>query len=219
MADRLRRWRDHGVALKRGKPNVERRNLREMHTAYIGVGANLPGPAGSPEATLAATAVRLGSLGRVVACSSLYSTAPVGFSAQPRFLNAVVALETDLAPHALLDALLGIEQEFGRDRSAGILNGPRTLDLDILLIDGLVLSEPDLEVPHPRLAERGFALIPLHEIAPEARDPRTGATVAQLLQRLASRQRPDPAEALESVAPIQSDLWPPCVCGHAAGEH
>lgn len=174
-----------------------------MRTAYIGLGANLPGPAGSPEATLAAAALRLASVGRTIARSSLYSTAPVGFAGQPRFLNAAIALETGLEPRPLLDALLGIEREFGRDRSAEIPNGPRTLDLDILLIDGLAVSEPGLEIPHPRLAERGFALIPLNEIAPRARDPRTGATVAQWLQRLV----PDTSDALQSVAPFQSDIW------------
>jgi 2-amino-4-hydroxy-6-hydroxymethyldihydropteridine diphosphokinase len=174
-----------------------------MRTAYIGMGANLPGIAGTPEATLVAAAERLNSLGRVTARSSLYSTTPVGFAGQPRFSNAVAALETDLAPRPLLDALLDIEHEFGRDRSTGLANGPRTLDLDILLIDGVSVSEPGLEIPHPRLAERGFALIPLVEIAPLARDPRTGTTVSQWLQRLF----PNPTDALQSVAPIQSDIW------------
>jgi 2-amino-4-hydroxy-6-hydroxymethyldihydropteridine diphosphokinase len=180
-----------------------------MRTAYIGMGANLPrpsgsGPAESPEATLAAAVERLALLGRVTARSSLYSTAPVGFADQPRFVNAAVALETDLQPRTLLDALLGIEREFGRDRSAAIPNGPRTLDLDILLIDGVEVSEPGLEIPHPRLAERAFALIPLNEIAPQARDPRTGATIAEWLQRLLSINA---ADALHGVVPIHSDVW------------
>jgi len=176
-----------------------------MRTAYIGMGANLPGPAGPPEATLAAAAERLNSLGRVTSRSSLYSTTPVGFAGQPRFFNAAVALETDLAPRPLLETMLGLEREFGRDRSTAIPNGPRTLDLDILLIDGVAVSEPGLEIPHPRLAERGFALIPLAEIAPQAGDPRTGTTVSQWLQRLF----PNPTDALQSVAPIQSVFWRP----------
>lgn len=176
-----------------------------MHTAYIGMGANLPGPAGSPEATLTAAVERLNSLGRITARSSLYSTTPVGFAGQPRFFNAAVALETDLAPRPLLNTLLGIEREFGRDRTTAIPNGPRALDLDILLIEGVAVSEPGLEIPHPRLAERAFALIPLAEIAPQACNPRTGTTVAQWLQRLV----PNPTDALQSVAPIQSDLWRP----------
>lgn len=183
-----------------------------MRTAYIGMGANLPGPAGAPEATLVAAAERLNSLGRVTARSSLYSTAPVGFAGQPRFFNAAVALETELDPHPLLDALLTIEREFGRDRSTAIPNGPRTLDLDILLIEGVVVNAPGLEIPHPRLAERGFALIPLAEIAPQASDPRTGTTVSQWLQRLF----PNPSDALHSVAPIQNDLWRPGAGGSAS---
>lgn len=178
-----------------------------MRIAYIGLGANLPGPAGTPEATLAAAAERLGTLGRVRVRSSLYSTAPVGLASQPRFLNAVVALETGLAPRDLLDALLGVEREFGRDRSDSVPNGPRTLDLDILLIEGIAVSEPGLEIPHPRLAERGFALIPLYEIAPQARDPRTGAAMAQWLQRLFPHSADPLKDARESVAPIQSDPW------------
>ena len=87
---------------------------------------------------------------------------------QPRFINAVVALETELEPRELLDGLLAIEQEFGRDRAAGIRQRARTLDLDILLFDSLIINEPGLEIPHPRLAERAFVLVPLNEIAPQA---------------------------------------------------
>jgi 2-amino-4-hydroxy-6-hydroxymethyldihydropteridine diphosphokinase len=155
-----------------------------MRTAHIGMGGNLPSKAGPPEATLAAAAVRLESLGRVVCRSSLYSTEPVGFAAQPRFVNAAIALETDLEPRALLDGLLKIEQEFGRDRASSFANGPRTLDLDILLFGALKISEPGLEIPHPRLAARAFVLVPLNEIAPEALDPSSEMTVSQLLHRL-----------------------------------
>ena len=150
-----------------------------MHTAYIGMGANLPSWAGVPEATLTAAALRLESLGRVARRSSLYSTEPVGFADQPRFVNAVVSLETELLPRELLDNLLKLEQEFGRDRSGGIENGPRTLDLDILLFDDVQISEPDLEIPHPRLAERAFVLVPLREISPEIFDAGDGKTVSQ----------------------------------------
>lgn len=182
-----------------------------MRTAYIGMGANLPGPAGPPDATLAAAARRLGALGHVAARSRLYSTAPVGFAGQPRFLNAALALETELEPRALLDGLLAIEREFGRDRRDGIVNGPRTLDLDILLFDELIVSEANLEIPHPRLKERAFALVPLAEIAPAARDPRTGATMAQWLERVfpnPAREASNPAAgATDAVLPFQSDLW------------
>jgi len=132
-----------------------------MRTAYIGMGGNLASWAGPPEATLTAAALRLDSLGRMVCRSSLYSTEPVGFAEQPRFVNAVIALETELEPRELLHRLLDIEQEFGRDRSAGFENGPRTLDMDILLLGDLRIREPGLEIPHPRLAERAFVLVPL----------------------------------------------------------
>lgn len=176
-----------------------------MHTAYIGMGANLPSVAGAPEATLAAAAALLESLGRLVSRSSLYSTEPVGFAAQPRFVNAVIALETDLAPRALLQALLTIEQQFGRDRSSGIANGPRTLDLDILLFNESTLSEPGLEIPHPRLSERTFVLIPLCEVAPRLKVTGSGLTVSQWLDRLREKN----GREIDAVVPIQSDSWHP----------
>ncbi len=180
-----------------------------MRTAYIGMGGNLASCAGAPEATLAAAALRLESLGRVACRSSLYSTEPVGFAAQPRFVNAVVALETELGPRELLDELLAFELEFGRDRAAGFANGPRTLDLDILLLGDLILSEPGLEIPHPQLAERTFVLVPLCEIAPRALDARSGRTVSQLLHSLF----PDSESAADAVVPIQSDGWRACAGG------
>jgi 2-amino-4-hydroxy-6-hydroxymethyldihydropteridine diphosphokinase len=174
-----------------------------MRTAYIGMGGNLASPAGPPQATLAAAALRLESLGRLAGRSSLYSTAPVGFDAQPRFINSVVALETELAPRELLAGLLAIEQNFGRDRSAGIANGPRTLDLDILLFGNLEISEPDLEIPHPRLTERAFVLVPLNEIAPQLIVPGCGQTVAQLLAHLFD----DPKTDTGAVVRVESEAW------------
>jgi 2-amino-4-hydroxy-6-hydroxymethyldihydropteridine diphosphokinase len=167
-----------------GSFSAQRVTLKVMQTAYIGMGGNLASSAGAPEATLAAAVVRLKSLGRVVRRSSLYSTAPVGFATQPRFVNAVVDLETELEPRELLERLQAIEQEFGRDRSTGIVNGPRTLDLDILLFGDQIISEPDLVIPHPRMAERAFVLVPLNEIAAKAVVPGTTKTVGQLLTRL-----------------------------------
>jgi 2-amino-4-hydroxy-6-hydroxymethyldihydropteridine diphosphokinase len=178
-----------------------------MRTAYIGMGANLASWVGAPEATLAAAALRLESLGRVARRSSLYSTAPVGFAAQPRFLNAVVALETDLGSRELLEGLLAIEKEYGRDRTAGVVNGPRTLDLDILLLGDLEISEQigerGLEIPHPRFAERAFVLVPLNEIAAEVIDPGGGKTVGQLLDRLVK----DSEGASDAVVQIESGAW------------
>ena len=176
-----------------------------MRTAYIGMGANLASWAGAPEATLAAAALRLESLGRVVCRSSLYSTAPVGFAEQPRFVNAVVELETALEPRELLERLLAIEQEFGRDRAAGIANGPRTLDLDILLYGDLEIREQGLVIPHPRLSERAFVLIPLNEIAPQAVVPGVAKTVGQLLTRLLEAAK---AES-DAVVRVKSDTWAP----------
>jgi len=99
--------------------------------------------------------------------------------------------------------LLAIEQEFGRDRSAGIANGPRTLDLDLLLMDELEVSEPGLELPHPRLAERAFVLVPLNEIAAQRIVPGRGKTVAELLAGL-----PASAEnAPNAVVRIEYDGW------------
>jgi 2-amino-4-hydroxy-6-hydroxymethyldihydropteridine diphosphokinase len=176
-----------------------------MPTAYLALGANIPGPAGPPEATMAAAVRRLASLGRIVARSSLYSTTPVGLADQPRFLNAVIALETGLSPRELLGQLLHIERDFGRDRSASVPNGPRTLDLDILLYGSEVIREPGLEIPHPRLAERAFVLVPLAAIASNSVVPDSGRTVQQLLQGLRTRHFPDN----NAVLPVHNPLWDP----------
>jgi 2-amino-4-hydroxy-6-hydroxymethyldihydropteridine diphosphokinase len=170
-----------------------------LETVYIGLGANIPGPAGGPEATLAAAAARVEGLGRICARSSLYSTSPVGIADQPRFVNAVIALETEMQPRELIVALLAIEREFGRDRKDEIRNGPRALDLDILLFGARQISEPGLEIPHPRLSERAFVLAPLVEIAPDATDPRSGRTAKELLAAL----RADP----DGVVRIESEEW------------
>ncbi|MGO9318269.1 MAG: 2-amino-4-hydroxy-6-hydroxymethyldihydropteridine diphosphokinase [Terracidiphilus sp.] len=174
-----------------------------MRTAYIGMGGNLASRAGAPEATLAAAALRLESLGRVARRSSLYNTEPVGFAAQPRFVNAVVALETNLAPRELLASLLVIELEFGRDRTAEVVNGPRTLDLDILLFGDLEVSEPNLRIPHPRLAERAFVLVPLCEIAAEVLVPGSGMSVTELLAGLLSGSK----DVFGAVVRLPYDAW------------
>jgi 2-amino-4-hydroxy-6-hydroxymethyldihydropteridine diphosphokinase len=174
-----------------------------MPTAYIGMGGNLASSAGSPEATLAAAATRLESFGPITGRSSLYSTEPVGFLDQPRFVNAVLALATNLAPQDLLRALLAIESEFGRDRASSFPNGPRTLDLDILLFDNLQVHEPGLIIPHPRLAQRAFVLVPLAEIAHHILDVQTETSVGQLLDSL----RLHAGGVGDAVVPIQSSLW------------
>jgi 2-amino-4-hydroxy-6-hydroxymethyldihydropteridine diphosphokinase len=137
----------------------------------IGLGANL----GDRLATMRQAAARLADVTTVLARSRVYETAPVGLVEQPPFLNAAIAVESSLPPLALLDTLLGIERELGRDRSEDAVRwGPRTIDLDVLWIEGVVLEGARLVVPHPRVQERAFAMVPLLEVAPGARDPRTG---------------------------------------------
>ncbi len=147
-----------------------------MNIAYVGLGANL----GDPSATLRAAFGALANLpeSRVVHCSSLYRTAPVGNTDQPEFINAVAALETTLAPESLLDALLDIEARFGRIRAEK--NGPRTLDLDLLLYNSQQLDLPRLTLPHPRLHLRAFVLQPLAELAPDLQLPGRGSIAAWL---------------------------------------
>jgi len=174
-----------------------------MQTAYIGMGGNLASRAGAPEATLAAAALSLESLGRVVRRSSLYNTEPVGYAAQPRFVNAVIVLETELSPHELLNGLLAIEKEFGRDRAGGVVYGPRTLDLDILLYGDLEISEPNFRIPHPRLAERAFVLVPLCEIAAQVLVPGSGASATQLLAGLLKGSK----DAFDTVVRLPYDAW------------
>jgi 2-amino-4-hydroxy-6-hydroxymethyldihydropteridine diphosphokinase len=171
--------------------------------AYIGLGGNVPSAAGAPEVTLARAVERLGSLGRVVRRSRLYSTAPVGFADQPRFVNAAVALETELPARDLLDGLLAIERGFGRDRADAIPNGPRTLDLDILLYGTEMIDAAALQVPHPRLSERAFVLVPLNEIAAEVIVPGSGRSVKELLESL----NKNAAHETDAVIALDSDLW------------
>ena len=152
-----------------------------MTRAYVGLGANLGDREGTIRAALAALDAR--SDVAVVAVSALRETDPVGYLDQPRFLNGAAALETELGPRKLLDALLDVERELGRVRGEGPRFGPRPIDLDLLLHGDLVLDEPGLVVPHPRLHERLFALEPLAELDPALVVPGRGA-VADLVARL-----------------------------------
>ncbi|MDQ8024036.1 MAG: 2-amino-4-hydroxy-6-hydroxymethyldihydropteridine diphosphokinase [Moraxellaceae bacterium] len=150
--------------------------------AYIGLGANL----GDARRALLDAAAELDHLPdtEVVAVSSLYRSAPVGYAHQPDFINGVAAVDTQLAPRALLDALLQLEQDWGRERS--FRNAPRTLDLDVLLYGDRVVNEHGLHVPHPRLHERAFVLLPLAEIAPALVLP-DGRAIADLLPGVADQ--------------------------------
>lgn len=147
-----------------------------MNTAYVALGGNL----GDAAATIRAAFGALANLpdSRLVHCSSLYRTAPVGNTEQPDFINAVAALETMLAPEAFLDALFDIESRFGRQRAGK--NGPRTLDLDLLLYNDQQLDLPRLTLPHPRLHLRAFVLYPLAEISSQLPIPGRGSLAAWL---------------------------------------
>jgi 2-amino-4-hydroxy-6-hydroxymethyldihydropteridine diphosphokinase len=145
-------------------------------SAYVGLGSNLDHPAEHVRAALEELK-RLPDTS-LAAASSLYRSRPVGYAAQPDFVNAVAALDTGLAPLELLRELQAIETRHGRVRT--FRNAPRTLDLDLLLYGAAQIDEPGLTVPHPRMHERAFVLKPLLEIAPQAAIPGRGAALALL---------------------------------------
>ena len=147
-----------------------------MHLAYVALGANLAEPVEQVRAALVAL-TRLPE-SRLLRASSLYRTAPVGIHGQPDFINAVAALETTLSPQALLTALFTIEAQFGRRRD--FFRAPRTLDLDLLLFDDLIIDTLQLQLPHPRMHLRAFVMAPLVEIAPDCRIPGRGSAAAWL---------------------------------------
>jgi 2-amino-4-hydroxy-6-hydroxymethyldihydropteridine diphosphokinase len=140
--------------------------------AYIALGSNL----GDREGTIRAALDLLDADPEVavVAVSTLIETEPVGYLDQPRFLNGAAALETDLAPQRLLELLLAVERRFGREREGVPSQGPRTLDLDLLLYGDAEIDDDDLQIPHPRLHERAFVLGPLAELNPALEVPRKG---------------------------------------------
>ncbi|HSH74002.1 MAG TPA: 2-amino-4-hydroxy-6-hydroxymethyldihydropteridine diphosphokinase [Methylophilaceae bacterium] len=141
-----------------------------MQNAFIALGSNLQ----QPEQQILQAFSEIKSLPktRLVKCSSLYRTAPVGYDNQPDFINAVVEVQTDLTPRELLRALLAVENKHGRERP--FPNAPRVLDLDLLLYGNMVMTTDELTLPHPRMHERGFVLLPLAEIAPTLQLTRYG---------------------------------------------
>jgi 2-amino-4-hydroxy-6-hydroxymethyldihydropteridine diphosphokinase len=165
--------------------DLTQEHLTREHTAFIALGANLPSAVGAPSATVCAAMEQLAALGEVVARSSLYSTEPVGYRDQPAFINAVVEMRTALAPGALMEGLLAVEKSFGRQRERQIAKGPRTIDLDLLLFDDLILDSETLTLPHASMHERRFVLEPLAEIAPGWVHPLFQRTITELLSSLA----------------------------------
>jgi 2-amino-4-hydroxy-6-hydroxymethyldihydropteridine diphosphokinase len=150
--------------------------------AYLSLGSNV----GNREAQLRAAQVRLSAITRVVALSSFYETEPVEYVQQPWFLNCAVAIETNETPEQLISALLRIEQEMGRQRAQK--KGPRSIDIDILLLADRIMESKDLTIPHPAMHLRRFVLEPLAEIAPEALHPVFKKTIRELLDELPTGQ-------------------------------
>jgi 2-amino-4-hydroxy-6-hydroxymethyldihydropteridine diphosphokinase len=154
----------------------------------IALGANLPSAAGSPAATLQHALGKLDGKGvKIRRVSSFYETPAWPDPADPAFVNAVAAVDTAFQPVELLELLHGVETELGRLRSAP--NAPRTLDLDLLDYDGRVM-EGAVVLPHPRMAQRSFVLVPLAEIAPDWRHPVSGQGIGELLAGLPDRDAP-----------------------------
>lgn len=145
------------------------------HSIYLALGSNL----GDRRGNLAAALQRLREVMKIVTVSSVYETEPVGYTDQPRFLNLVLRGLTTLTPQELLRAAKQIEKTLGRQDT--FRNGPRLIDIDIIFYDDLHITQDDLIIPHPRMAERAFVLVPLAEIAPDRIDPVSGKSAQQLL--------------------------------------
>ena len=165
-----------GRGEKSAKPGT---GYPSLVTAFIALGSNLRDPVAQIRSALSTLASMLET--RLVRHSSLYRNPPVGYLDQPEFVNAVAEIRTRLAPRDLLDQVLALERNQGRTRD--FANAPRTIDLDILLYGGHVVNEPGLTIPHPRMLERAFVLVPLAEIAPHAVVPGVGR-VSGLVKRV-----------------------------------
>jgi len=156
--------------------------MSEPVEIYLGLGSNMGNRQDNLDKALDFLSQRL----RVDKVSSVYDTEPVGNPNQPRFLNLVCQVYTTLAPAGLLTLAKGIESKLGR--ALGKSNAPRPIDIDILFYGDQVIETPELVIPHPRLAERAFVLVPLAEIAPDLRHPVTGKTIKELLRGLTETQ-------------------------------
>jgi 2-amino-4-hydroxy-6-hydroxymethyldihydropteridine diphosphokinase len=152
-----------------------------MSRAFVALGSNLAGDLDSPESQVnhAFQAIDQLPKTKLVQQSSLYQSAPIGYANQPDFINAVAEINTQLSPENLLNALLNIEHVAGRERP--FANAPRVLDCDLLLYDDVVLHTEKLTLPHPRMFERGFVLLPLAEISPNLTSP-SGESIVKLAE-------------------------------------
>ncbi|MCX7048723.1 MAG: 2-amino-4-hydroxy-6-hydroxymethyldihydropteridine diphosphokinase [Candidatus Sumerlaeota bacterium] len=184
-------------------PDTKRRT-RNLEPIVIGMGGNIEPRLQRLQDGVAGIARIPGATIRAI--SPVYETEPWGMAEQPKFLNAAVLIECTLEPLELLDALLAIERACGRDRSAESIRwGPRALDLDILFISDKFIEYPRLSVPHPRLYERAFALRPLLDVLPDARDPRDGRPLRARLEALAQRMPEGGMKRIAKALAINSD--------------
>lgn len=174
--------------------------MQERSEIFIGLGANLDSDYGPPRETLGAALASLNADGvKVIACSPWYQSAPVPVSDQPWYVNGVASVETSLSPEALLDKLLGLETGFGRVRT--VANAPRVCDLDLLDYRGRIIGEeaegPD--IPHPRMHQRAFVMLPLQDLAPHWVHPVLKASVSALVKTMPAGQetvKMEPASGL-----------------------
>lgn len=172
-------------------------NTLPLAPVHLALGGNL----GDRRANLVAAIGRLGEAVRVERLSAVYETAPMYVTDQPAFLNMALRGTTALAPHDLLRFVKRIEEELGR-LTGGLRFGPRPIDIDILFHGTLTLETPDLEIPHPRIAERAFVLAPLADVAGDLRHPVLGRSVAELLAAVPGRDTVlRVAETLEALPP------------------
>jgi len=154
-----------------------------MTVAYIGLGSNL----GDREANLVQAVHLISEIAPLLAKSSFYRTEPQGYKHQRDFLNSVVCVDMDATARELLKILSSIEEKIGRVRL--FTNAPRVIDLDLLFYNGVIINQPGLEVPHPRLHLRAFVLVPMVEIAPDFIHPVLHKSMSDLLEKLASSYR------------------------------
>jgi 2-amino-4-hydroxy-6-hydroxymethyldihydropteridine diphosphokinase len=148
------------------------------HIVYLGLGSNL----GNRKVNLQAAVEGIEPVARLLATSPIYETPPWGYLNQPDFLNQVVRVDTDLSPSELLVYLKSLETRLGR--TATVRYGPRTIDIDILFYDDLILDEPGLIIPHPRIQGRAFVLVPLADLAPDMLHPLEGKSILALLKQV-----------------------------------